>query len=258
MTKSILVLTALLMISAFVEAQRFQMGFSATINNTFFHKGQSVYDNKYYNQKMAPGVGFSIPCNIALSDRWTLRSGIGFQTKKYHFEQNKYDFPGAVDKTGSFYFKMRFNTFEVPLVMCFSPRKNEGITIEYKIGCILTQNFPIVTTLGYSTFEYTGSDAYSYSLSSPAIDWNSYFSPDIYAGISFLKIKENTRRHELTLSFQYSPVPSTQSQTSLQLSTSTLTKTYEAILKPNLSCVALTYSYYPRWSDKKDTSGYPN
>lgn len=248
MTRQLLLLSGLFLSLTKVQGQKLQLGLGASINGTIFHKGQSAYDNYFFETKTKTGIGLSVPCYFKLTDHWSLRTGIGFQNKKYHFEQNKYDFPNVVDGTGSFYFQIRFTATEVPIIICFSSADNDRkYKFEYKLGCILTHNAPKEMTVGLEVFQYNGTDTCNYKFGSPPPIWTKYFSPDIYAGISLIKTKETLRRHELTLSYQYSFTPTTQYEFSSSLWTASLTKEYHATLRPTLSYIALTYILYPKW-----------
>lgn len=248
MTRKYLFLALLFLFQTAVYGQKLQFGIGASINGTIFHKGKSTYDDYFFETKIKTGFGLSIPCYIKLSDHWSLRTGIGFQNKKYHFEQNKYDFPDVIEKSGSFYFRLRFITTEVPVVICFSPADNEKkYKLEYKLGCILTYNVTREMTAGVNTFEYSGTDTCNYLFSGDPPNWTTFFSPDLYAGISLIRTKETLRRHELTLSYQYSFTPTTQYEFTSSLWTTSLTKEYRATLRPNLSYIALSYAFFPQW-----------
>lgn len=247
MTKQYLLLLGLTLSFTIVQGQVLQLGIGASINRTYFNKGQSTYDNYFFETKSKTSLGLSIPCYIKLSDQWTLRSGIGFQNKMYGFEQTNFDFPNVVDGTGSFSLEIKFTATEVPLIICFSPTdKDRKYKIEYKLGCILTRNAPTIIHGHVENFQYSGDDTVYYNFSH-SLNWAKYYSPDIYAGISLIKTKETLRRKELTLSYQYSFTPSTKNDFATSLWTNSMSKEYKATLRPNMSYIALTYSLFPNW-----------
>lgn len=247
MTKRLLLVFGLFISLITVHGQKLQLGLSASINSTFFHKGQSFYDNYFFKTRTKTCIGLSVPTYLKFTDNWSFKTGIGFQNKKYHFEQNKYDFPNVIDGSGSYYFEMKFTAIEVPLLICyFQNFDNKKFSIEYKLGCVFSYNIPTAQTLGYSTFKYNGNDV-CFTKINVNENWAKTYSPDIYIAISILKTKESLRKHELTLSYQYGFLKTTQYEFSSMLSNSTLTKEYHAILKPYLSYIALTYEFFPKW-----------
>ncbi|MDQ3047350.1 MAG: outer membrane beta-barrel protein [Bacteroidota bacterium] len=260
MSRLLFLLMGLFIFFTKVQGQKLQLGIGANINGTIFQKGKSTYDNYFFETKTKAGFGLSIPCYIKVNNHWTIRTGVGFQNKKYHFEQNRFDFPNVTEGSGSFYMQIKFTSLEVPLIFCFSPaNKDKKFKIEYKLGCVLTYNAPKVMTVGVEEFKYNGTDTCNYQFSINTQSWSKYFSPDIYAGISLIKTKESIRRHELTLSYQHSFTPSTKFDFSSSLWTSSLKKNYQATLRPTLSYFALTYTFYPKWLNIiKDKDGMTN
>ena len=247
MTKNQLLLFGFLISLTSAQGQKIQLGLSASLNKTFFHKGQSEYDNFYFQAKSKMGTGLAVPAYYKFSDNWTLKSGIGYQNKKYHFEQNKFDFPNVAEGSSYFYYQIKFKTVEVPLIICYSSADtNKTFKIEYKIGCVLSFNSPHTMTHGYQLFHYSGTDTVNFKFAVPE-NWAKYFSPDLYISIGVLKSKGLLRHHELSISYQYSFIKSTKYAFFSELATNSLTKEYNAIVTPNLSYVALTYTCFPKW-----------
>jgi hypothetical protein len=218
--------------------QRVQIGFSANMNTTFFHKSSSLYDSQLCSSTPAIRFGLSFPVLINLKPHWTLRTGIGVQIKRYNFCQDKFDISGFDGKVFS---NNTFIVAEIPLLIGYKTNWNNDFNIELNSGVVFALNTPYENFTGY---QFNGSDSTAVTLNFPLPDWAPTFSTDLYIGISVIKSKSNVRRHQLILSYQYGLFPTTRFDFSTIIVHSSLTKEYDVMIRPRLSTLALTYVYF--------------
>jgi hypothetical protein len=226
-------------------AQNLQLGLSPSVNSTFFQKGRSSYEQGLFTGTSKSGLGFSVPAFIKINGQWGIRTGLGTLGRVYQFEQTKYDFPGVVEKNGAIFLKVENKATEIPLLLCYSPGDtSRKIRIEAKIGCVLSYNRMHNISLSANDIEYHGIDSVHRTI---IIDPDSkkFLSPDIYFGIGLIKMSNGERRHELTLSYQYGFSTTARFGYLSVLWNPSETRSYFATVRPNLSYLALTYTFYP-------------
>ena len=249
MSKFLGFFAAIFFASFAASGQRLQIGLSATLNHTLFDKGESNYDDSFFETENRTGFGLGLPVYWKWNNDWGLRSGVGFQTQSYGFEQNRFEFPNVPEGSGSFSFFINYFNTEVPLVLCYSPSAaDHKFRLEFQLGSILSFRNPTSINADGQPFSYTGSDTANYNFSISE-NFEKYFSPDLYVAVSLFTSKANLRRHQLTLSYQHSFVSSTLYDYSTFIENSTTNRLYTAEVAPRLSLVGLTYSFYPQWGN---------
>jgi hypothetical protein len=246
--KSLILIMALLCLGQ-VKGQIIQVGFSGTISNTFFHAHNSEYDQELFRSRSKLGIGVSLPVYINLTEKISIKSGIGIQNKAYQFEQYKFNFPEVEEGIGSFYFKMKHRATELPLIFCYRMKElKKGLIPELKIGAVFVKNTPKVIGIGYKEPKYNGSDSLFSGSMMDSFNFSSTFSTDLYIGISLFKNKGNFRNKELTISYQYGFGETTTNYFYTVLMTPATPKRIQvAVLSPRLSYIGISYSYFPNW-----------
>jgi hypothetical protein len=222
-------------------AQNVQVGIGVAGNNTFFHKGSSQYEEENTGGAIYPGAGALVALNLRLTDVWTLRSGLGFHIKQYRVLTDNFDLDGI---DGFFNFYARFNCLEVPVILGYKTAKQKEYKFEYRLGLVSSYYMPVQTGTG---FELEGSVPASMGIVSPEPAWQNTYSPDIYLGVALLKNKNNTRRHEFSVSYQYGLLPTSEFRYTAWISTGSTARVYRTTLVPNLSSFMLSYVFYPNW-----------
>ena len=221
-------------------AQKLQVGLSLGANLTFFHKAKSQYEAKFFDQDPTLRGGLGIPVYIKLNKNVNLNTGLGWHLRRYHFKQTHFDFP---DFEGHHFVKVTFNSYELPLVLTYMKESKKKLRFEFAAGTLLTINSPIRLLTEYHYYIY---GPLNFSRKEPDVNWASSFSPDIYAGINLVKYKNNQRRHQLSLSYQYSFVPTGKYEMYTTLSSNIETEDYKATINPLISSLKLTYTYFPK------------
>jgi hypothetical protein len=239
MIKNVLIF---LMLFEFAFGQRIQAGFGLSANNTFYHHGSSVY---FYSQNfgtgISPGFGISSHINFGLTESWSIRSGLAYHFKRYRVMIRDYTIK-EVD--GYFYFDAGFHSLEVPLLISYKTPKEKKYKFEYRAGIVSSFYIPATITTGYS-MEFTGPAAFVVG-TTPMPDEQTY-SPDIYIGVSLLRMNDKMRRQEFTISYQYGLLPTMRYDLNAAISVPGQNTIYSAILRPTLSSFMLSYAFYPRW-----------
>lgn len=218
--------------------QRVQIGFSANMNTTFFHKSASLYDSHLCSSKPSIRFGISFPVLINLKSHWTLRTGIGVQIKRYNFCQDKFDFPGF---NGKVFSNNIFFVPEIPVLIGFKTNWNNNYNMEVNSGLVFALNSPYENITGYNLHS---SDSIAITLYSPDPDWSPTFSTDLYVSISLFNSIINIRRHQLILSYQFGLFATTRFDFSTILDNPSTTKEYDVMIRPRLSTLSLTYIYF--------------
>jgi hypothetical protein len=224
------------------NAQKVQAGFGASANNTFFHKGESEYQDEYYSRGISPGIGFTMPVNFRLGRSFNLRSGFAYQVKRYRVLIAD---PEEPKSSVIFNFESAFNCLEVPLILSYRTPEQKKYKVEYSLGIVNSFYFPSGHSLGYSfEGEIKPVNQGIYLLDSK--EQYSY-SPDLYIGIGLLNMLNGSRRHEFSISYQYGLMPTMQKNIYAFVIEDSGTREYFAKLRPTLSSFMLNYIFYPKW-----------
>jgi hypothetical protein len=258
--KITLLILFLTLLSNNLSAQRLQFGLGGNLHTTFPHQKDANYGNPYFKGQTEPGFGFSIPISYAFDTSWTFTTGVGFQRKFFRYEINGF----GPNIQGQFYVRPGINSYELPLILAFAPsRKAAENKLNLKLGCVLTLNSE---TSFMTSFWAQSNDTIQYDISPISTKPHTFFSPDIYIGISLVKfamregesaeqIPTNQKQHEISLSYQYGFGKSNQVDFDVNLSTRSENLTYRADFAPRLSMLALTYTVYLNTSRLR---GFPN
>ncbi len=222
-------------------AQNLQIGFGVAVNNTFFHKGNSVYKDEYHGTGLFPGGGAFTAVSLQMSDAWSLRSGIGFHIKQYRVLIGNMGVEGV---EGHFSMDVRFNCLELPVVLAYQTAEKKVFKYEYRLGLVSSYYMPVQQGSGFSL---EGSVPAEMGISSPEPTWEKTYSPDIFLSVALLKNHQNTRRHEFAISYQYGLLPTAPFEYNAYVRTSKANINIDAVLRPTLSSFMLSYTFYPRW-----------
>jgi len=229
-----------------IHAQNVQIGISGGITNTIFRKSASSFGNSKFYALPMPGIAFSLPVFFKFSPVLSLKTGIGYQSKRYRVEQRDFDADGL---KGRIFYGAAYNVGELPILLSFKPLNGKKYRLEYSAGCVLTYNSPSSTTSGSGI---TGSDSTtSIRVSSDLQQWKNTFSPDLYIGISLGNYKNNFRNYQLTLSYQHGLAQLDPSSFSTEIVSGSLTKKETIVLNPLLSGFTFTYTYFPKFFNFK-------
>jgi hypothetical protein len=238
--KIIIINIFLLCLFTNLNGQSIQLGLSANLNTTFFHKAYSKYDDHFYKPRPSIRFGSSVPLYIDLKKNYVLKTGIGWQIQTTRLVLDRFDFP---DFNGKIISSMTYSKIEIPLLICYKKNWKKNLNIEYSSGCILSLNYPFFST---AKFSYEISSA-SIRYVNPELNLKKTFSSELYVGLSLIKNKNNSRRHQVTLSYQYSINPTTKYHIATILTNSSMTKEYKATIRPRLSCIIFSYTFFPKW-----------
>lgn len=250
MKKQILFLLAVFACCNVLQAQLLQVGIGAAANNTFFHKGNSVYEGKYHGRDIAPAGGLFTTVSLRLSDLWSLQSGFGFHIKQYRVRTQNFGITGI---EGYFYYDARFHCLEIPLVLAFKTARPRMFKFEYRLGLVNSYYIPVQDGYG---FRLEGTIPVTAGVSSPMPGWEKTYSPDIFISVALLKFGNNQRRHGFAISYQYGLLETAKFNYEVKIKTSTVDNVYPVELRPTLSAFMLSYTFYPKWLTfgKSDTN----
>ena len=213
----------------------------ASANNTFFHKGASVYDGKYVSGAISPGLGVSIPVNFNLSPAWSLRSGVAVHVKRYRVIMSGFDAPF---ENVRFFFESPFASPEIPIIIAFKNPREKKYKFEYRLGVVNTLNIPLGTSHGYS---YEGiQDAPIMEIYIRDFKKRTYYSPDLYVAVGLLNMVNGGRRHEFTLSYQYGFGNVQSYELFAIMANPDASREMHVRLTPTISSFMLSYNFYPR------------
>lgn len=242
--KLLLLLSGLTLFLQESEGQRIQPGLSISLNCSFFHKGSSSYDTAFYAGFSGLGYGISVPLFINLNKKLGLKTGYSILNKTYEFLQKKYAFPGVVGSE-SVIADAWIIASEVPVILCLTPWDTiNDCKAEFKLGCVFSSNATKRISLSAFDVEYYGTDSIHRRIVITP-DSKKHFSTDIYFGVGIVKYKGSARKHELTFSYQYGLSAASEFRFLTILWNSTETRSNYATVKPALSYLAFTYTFYP-------------
>jgi len=231
-----------LMIHAPVKAQKVQVGFNAGINKTIFRKSASSFGNSKFFSIPMQGIVFSIPMYLKLSPYFALKTGVNYQLKRFRVEQRDFDIDGL---RGNIHYGVGYNVGEFPILLSFKPLNGKKYRLEYSTGCVLTYNSPVSNTSGSGITE--SEQNASISVTAPVESWESSFSPDLYVGISLTKFTSNVRNYQLTLSYQHGMAQLAESGFTTEITSGSITKKENVVLRPLISGITFTYTYFPKF-----------
>lgn len=228
------------------HAQSVQIGVNAGITTTIFRKSASSFGNSNFYAIPMPGLTLSAPAFLTISPVFALKTGIGYQQKRFRVEQRDFDIEGL---KGKIYYSVGYNVAELPILLSFRPLNDKKYRLEYSAGCVLTYNSPSVSSSGASIT--SSEQTTSVRMDSPLPKWNNTFSPDLYAGISLGKFTNNVRNYQLTLSYQHGLAHLDESGFTTEITSGTTTKKETIEIKPLLSGITFTYTYFPKFLNFK-------
>lgn len=237
--KSVLILNLMLLFPLISKSQKAQVGLGLNSNLTFFHKAGLSYNKKLYQSKPCLRLGVSLPVFIKINDKFSFQTGLGYQLKRYQFIQSNYDFP---DFTGRKTFKVTFNTYELPILVSHLLASKNDLKYEITTGVILAVNNPTRTVF---TYEYDIFTPITIESKDPTENWKRSFSPDAYVGFSVSKQKQNGRKHQFTISYQYGFGKTGYYDFSTTLISPNTTRDYNVTFNPTLSSICIGYVFFP-------------
>ncbi len=230
-----------------IFAQRLQVGMKVGAGLSFFHKGESTYENKLYGTTPQFGETLSLPVLLRFNKLWSLRTGIGYQRKVYKFKLNNFDFP-QLKSNGGFYMGSDIIAWQIPIIGRLEIPTNKKFKWSYEVGVILTKGLPTSLSSG-SDWEprYSGEDVLYYKFSRNSNNFDPYKTFELMLGINYTIYKDKIRRHEFSASFEYglNAIPSQSFKG--YLANNDEIKYYEADIQPELSTLKITYTFYPTW-----------
>lgn len=244
MRNSNLIFTFLIILAGtFIKtnAQQVQVGFSAGINSTSARLTLSTFDKSKFISKPSPGLTIGIPVYIKLENNLALKTGVGFQLRRYQIIQNQFDIPNLV---GSLSFGSGFGVGEVPILVSFKPISIRKTKLEFLAGGVFSINSLLSTSISSSIDE--SEEPVLLSISSGNDFVNNSYSADFYLGISLGKYKNNNCIQQLTLAYQYGIIPLARSSFTTTIATDKNAESHFVVVKPMLSSIILSYAFYPK------------
>jgi hypothetical protein len=221
------------------------VGLNAGINNTFFHKAGSEYDPGVFTPMMDQGLGLSVPVVFDLHPNWSLRSGAGFVVKQFSFNQDSFPLTSV---KGSMQSRNRINALEIPLIIGFKRTLGEKkFLFEYQAGVVAAFNSDTRQKTEFFPAENAGDSAASVSGVAFYKRRPFRFSPDLYVAVTLIRFSESMRRHQFTLSYQYGLNNVSDVFYSNYAESEGQSTVYSATLRPRLSYLSLSYTFFPRW-----------
>jgi hypothetical protein len=233
-----------------VTAQNFQLGAKATVAETVILPSSGSIDNNLY--KMVPGmtVGLGAAGNLYLDKkyRFNILTGIQLQVKTYSFRLYNLDVPNVKGKVT---LRPLFISPELPLIFCYETirKKKEDRYMNYQLGIVFAYNIPFMINVRQKGPFLNDTENDTLVSSFDVLSNNlKTFSPDIYAGISWVVKNKKRRVSEWGISFQYSFKNSASYRFLGYVSTVRDWKNYNTSFTAKLSYLAIHYIIYPkRW-----------
>jgi hypothetical protein len=246
----VIIYSFLLAGSIHATAQKLQFGAKATVAGNIVLPVAGGFDNSHY--KLVPGIttGIGAVGNFYLGKkfRFNICSGIQLQVKTYSFRLYNLDIPNV---TGMVSYRPLFISPEIPLLICFEKKrkKKDDHYINYQLGAVFAYNIPFMVTCRQQG-PFLNNNENDTLISQFDVTSNNLktFSPDIYAGISWVKKNKKRRVSEWGISLQYAIKNSASYHFIGSVSTSRDWKVYNAFFTAKLSYIAIHYIIYPkRW-----------
>jgi len=237
------ILFIILVCSISVDAQTFQIGIKGTLNETLDLDASNSFENNMYKRAERMGTGLGLTGNIQLFRRISFVTGIQYQVKSFTFRVYNFN---VFNVEGKLSFRPVILSPEVPLLLNFEQPSNSSSFVNYQLGIVYCYNIPYsITGKQKGPFLINSSGDTLISSFSMTTDNQKIFSPDIHFGISMVHKKNNYRKTEIGVSFQYAIKNSASYHFTGSIKTNQDNKDYDLTYKSKLSYVAIRFIYYP-------------
>lgn len=223
-----------------LNAQNIQLGFGSGLNTNYFRSSYSDFDGSSFKSLPAPGVNIFVPVYLNLNQHFALKTGIGYQLKRYTLVQTQFEIPGV---SGTIRYGSGFGVGEFPILASFKPGTSGKLKIEMLGGCVMSVNSWQSTFISSEIHESI--EPANVTVRSGNELRNNTYSADLYVGISLCSFKDRHLSQQLIFAYQYGLTPISRSVFTTEISTATASEKHNIILKPVLSGFTLTYSFFP-------------
>lgn len=229
-----------------VFAQKLQVGVMGRTGDPFLFLAKKNFDNSCFKYIPSISAGLGMEINYYFNKRYNIYSGLNFQLKSYAARLYNFDMPNV---EGFISHRPTIASLELPVVLNYEKkRKKPDRYIDYGLGVVLSMNKALLTTVrqrGPLFSDATDRDTLFSGFSSE-LDKASYFSYDLYAGISFVRKIKQRRLFEWGISYQYAFKNSSRMSVDGFVTTSAGTKMYSEVFNPKLSYISLHLTFYPK------------
>lgn len=218
----------------------------ARAGTPFLLLSKNNFDQSIFKYIPSATAGLGMEVNYYIHRKYNIYSGLNLQLKSY--AARLYNFKVA-NVEGFVSNRPTIASLELPLVLNYEKkRKKSDRYVNYGFGVVLSMNKALLTTVrqrGPLFSEATSRDTL-FSGFSAELDKATYFSYDLYAGISFIKKIKQRRLFEWGISYQYAFKNSARMNVDGYVTTSDERKNYNAVFNPKLSFIALHLTFYPK------------
>jgi hypothetical protein len=232
-------LLALLCLTGGLYAQDIQVGFMPVVNMGVYQHGRSHYNHDDIKGGLTFGGGVWLPVRLAAGSRVALVTGLGWQRKSFK-ATHSIEAPGV---SGTVRVSRNFSCLELPLIGAYT--SGAGNTrVEYQAGLVMSYNMPTAESMGFTVEGTEPGGSGVWLLPS---NWEKTPSPDVFAGISLVHYREQARRWQMTMAFQYGLLSTSRMNLYADVYSATGARYYLNFLRPALSILSLSFTVWPKW-----------